>query len=103
MYIKALRACAVATVFTSFRFQFNKRRKAAIKTRCPATEAHRHVNYKACNALATSKNDVSTALKWPQNDPAVSSTKNKKLPKLHRTAGEVLVGVSILSSGTSPS
>lgn len=55
---------------------------------------------KACNALATSNNDVSTALKWLQNDLRVSSYRLKretKMPsELHRTAGEVLLGVSMI-------
>ena len=57
---------------------------------------------KAREALAASNNDVSAALNWLQNDLAVSGA--KKAAKIaHRTAGEGLVGASVLSRGTGSS
>jgi len=57
---------------------------------------------KAREALAASNNDVSAALKWLQNDLAVSGAK-KAAKVAHRTAGEGLVGASVLSHGTGSS
>jgi elongation factor Ts len=57
---------------------------------------------KAREALAESNNDVSAALKWLQNDLAASGAK-KAAKVAHRTAGEGLVGASVLSRGTGAS
>ena len=57
---------------------------------------------KAREALAASNNDVSAALKWLQNDLAVSGAK-KAAKVAHRTAGEGLIGASVLSRGTGSS
>lgn len=54
---------------------------------------------KAREALAASNNDVSAALAWLQNDLAVSGAQ-KAAKVAHRTAGEGLVGASILARGT---
>jgi elongation factor Ts len=57
---------------------------------------------KARDALAASNNDLSAALNWLQNDLAISGA--KKAAKIaHRTAGEGLVGASVLSRGTGSS
>ncbi|KAI0323008.1 EF-TsMt 2 [Amylostereum chailletii] len=54
---------------------------------------------KAREALTASNNDVTAALKWLQKDLAVSGA--KKAAKVQgRTAGEGLIGVSVLSHGT---
>ncbi|KAI9453543.1 elongation factor TS-domain-containing protein [Lactarius psammicola] len=54
---------------------------------------------KAREALAASNNDVSAALAWLQNDLAVSGAQ-KAAKVAHRTAGEGLVGASVLARGT---
>ena len=53
---------------------------------------------KAREALAASNNDVSAALVWLQNDLAVSGAQ-KAAKVAHRTAGEGLVGASVLARG----
>ncbi|KAI0059488.1 hypothetical protein BV25DRAFT_1132189 [Artomyces pyxidatus] len=54
---------------------------------------------KAREALGASGNDVDAALEWLQKDLAVSGA--KKAAKVEgRTAGEGLIGVSVLSGGT---
>ena len=54
---------------------------------------------KAREALAASNNDVSAALVWLQNDLAVSGAQ-KAAKVAHRTAGEGLIGASVLARGT---
>ncbi|KAI0050575.1 EF-TsMt 2 [Auriscalpium vulgare] len=54
---------------------------------------------KAREALSASGNDVDAALTWLENDLAVSGAK-KAAKVSDRTAGEGLIGVSVLSSGT---
>ena len=81
--------CAVATCLRLF---FFIQQTAVFKAHCGVTEAHRVVIHKS---LLRRDNDVSTALKWFQNNLAVSSAKQKKPPEFHRTAGEVLVCASI--------
>ncbi|KAI0281232.1 hypothetical protein BGY98DRAFT_959372 [Russula aff. rugulosa BPL654] len=83
---------------SSFRFYSTNAGKPPLKLVAELRKLTEVSITKAREALAASNNDVSAALKWLQNDLAVSGA--KKAAKIaHRTAGEGLVGASVLSRG----
>lgn len=87
---------------SSFRFYSTNAEKPPLKLVAELRKLTEVSITKAREALAASNNDVSAALKWLQNDLAVSGA--KKAAKIaHRTAGEGLVGASVLSRGTGSS
>jgi elongation factor Ts len=87
---------------SSFRFYSTNAAKPPLKLVAELRKLTEVSITKAREALAASNNDVSTALNWLQNDLAVSGV--KKAAKIaHRTAGEGLVGASVLSRGTGSS
>lgn len=87
---------------TSFRFYSTNAEKPPLKLVAELRKLTEVSITKAREALAASNNDVSAALNWLQNDLAVSGA--KKAAKIaHRTAGEGLVGASVLSRGTGSS
>jgi len=88
--------------FTSFRFYSRHVEKPPLKLIAELRKLTEVSITKAREALAASNNDVSAALKWLQNDLAVSGAK-KAAKVAHRTAGEGLVGASVLSRGTGSS
>jgi elongation factor Ts len=88
--------------FTSFRFYSRHAEKPPLKLVAELRKLTEVSITKAREALAASNNDVSAALKWLQNDLVVSGAK-KAAKVAHRTAGEGLVGASVLSRGTGSS
>ncbi|KAF8492742.1 elongation factor TS-domain-containing protein [Russula emetica] len=87
---------------SSFRFYSTNAEKPPLKLVAELRKLTEVSITKAREALAASNNDVSAALKWLQNDIAVSGA--KKAAKIaHRTAGEGLVAASVLSRGTGSS
>ena len=88
--------------FTSLRFYSRQAEKQPLKLVAELRKLTEVSITKAREALAASNNDVSGALKWLQNDLAVSGAK-KAAKVAHRTAGEGLVGASVLSRGTGSS
>ena len=88
--------------FTSFRFYSSHAEKPSVKLISELRKLTEVSITKARDALAASNNDVSAALKWLQNDLAVSGAK-KAAKVAHRTASEGLVGASVLSLGTGSS
>lgn len=87
---------------SSFRFYSTNAEKPPLKLVAELRKLTEVSITKAREALAASNNDVSSALKWLQNDLAVSGA--KKAAKIaHRTASEGLVGASVLSCGTGSS
>ncbi len=84
---------------SSFRFYSTSAEKPPLKLVAELRKLTEVSITKAREALAASNNDVSAALKWLQNDLAVSGAK-KAAKVAHRTAGEGLVGASVLSRGT---
>jgi len=89
--------------FTSIRFYSVNAEKPSLKLVAELRKLTEVSITKAREALAASNNDVSAALKWLQNDLAVSGAK-KAAKVAHRAAGEGLIGASVLSRGTgSPS
>lgn len=88
--------------FTSLRFYSTHVEKPSLKLVAELRKLTEVSITKAREALAASNNDVSAALKWLQNDLAVSGAK-KAAKVAHRTAGEGLVGASVLSRGTGSS
>jgi elongation factor Ts len=88
--------------FASFRFYSRHAEKQPLKLVAELRKLTEVSITKAREALAASNNDVSAALKWLQNDLAVSGAK-KAAKVAHRTAGEGLVGASVLSRGTGSS
>jgi hypothetical protein len=64
-------------VFTSFRFHSINSEKPLLKLVAGLEKLKEVSITKACNALVTSNNDVSTALKWFQNNLAVSRAKQE--------------------------
>ena len=83
---------------SSFRFYSTNAGKPPLKLVAELRKFTEVSITKAREALAASNNDVSAALKWLQNDLAVSGAK-KAAKVAHRTAGEGLVGASVLSRG----
>ena len=88
--------------FTSFRFYSRHAEKPPLMLVAELRKLTEVSITKAREALAASNNDVSAALKWLQNDLAISGAK-KAAKVAHRTAGEGLVGASVLSRGTGSS
>jgi elongation factor Ts len=87
---------------SSFRFYSTNAEKPPLKLVAELRKLTEVSITKAREALAASNNDLSAALNWLQNDLAVSGA--KKAAKIaHRTAGEGLVGASVLSRGTGSS
>src|SRR6266446_3815164 len=88
---------------SSFRFYSTSAEKPPLKLVAELRKLTEVSITKAREALAASNNDVSAALKWLQNDLAVSGAK-KAAKVAHRTAGEGLVGASVLPrrTGSSP-
>lgn len=84
---------------SSFRFYSTNAAKPPLKLVAELRKLTEVSITKAREALAASNNDLSAALNWLQSDLAVSGA--KKAAKIaHRTAGEGLVGASVLSRGT---
>ncbi|KAF8481692.1 hypothetical protein DFH94DRAFT_666180 [Russula ochroleuca] len=88
--------------FTSFRFYSRHAEKPPLMLIAELRKLTEVSITKAREALAASNNDVSAAINWLQNDLAVSGAK-KAAKVAHRTAGEGLVGASVLSRGTGSS
>jgi elongation factor Ts len=88
--------------FTSLRFYSRHAEKQPLKLVAELRKLTEVSITKAREALAASNNDVSGALQWLQTDLAVSGAK-KAAKVAHRTAGEGLVGASVLSRGTGSS
>ncbi|KAH9973231.1 hypothetical protein BGW80DRAFT_1437263 [Lactifluus volemus] len=86
-------------IFTSFRLYSTTADKPPLKLVAELRKLTEVSITKAREALAASDNNVSAALKWLQNDLAVSGAQ-KAAKVAHRTAGEGLIGASILSRGT---
>ncbi len=84
--------------FSSFRLYSTNVEKPPLKLVAELRKLTEVSITKAREALAESNNDVSAALKWLQNDLTVSGAK-KAAKVAHRTAGEGLVGASVLSRG----
>src|SRR5258708_1450977 len=84
--------------FSSFRLYSTNAEKPPLKLVAELRKLTEVSITKAREALAESNNDVSAALKWLQNDLTVSGAK-KAAKVAHRTAGEGLVGASVLSRG----
>ncbi|KAI9449844.1 hypothetical protein F5148DRAFT_619884 [Russula earlei] len=85
--------------FTSIRFYSVNAEKPPLKLVAELRKLTEVSITKAREALAASNNDPPAALEWLKNDLVASGAK-KAANVAHRTAGEGLVGASILSRGT---
>ncbi|KAI9507790.1 hypothetical protein F5148DRAFT_1276063 [Russula earlei] len=85
--------------FTSIRFYSVNAEKHPLKLVAELRKLTEVSITKARKALAASNNDPLAALEWLKNDLVASGAK-KAANVAHRTAGEGLVGASILSHGT---